>query len=326
MGRWLVGDIGGTNARFAHCAAGGGQLSDVATFDTASAATVVELIAGYLDSVAGEHVEAGSIACAGPIMGDRCSLTNSSLVFSIDETRRAIGLETLLVVNDFAAVARSVPQVPAAELLIIGDSSPRRHRVAVAIGPGTGLGVATVFKSPSGVWTVLPGEGGHVALSALADDELEVVRELRRRFGFASAEMVLSGPGLTRLFTSLTRIHSWAPGVHEPSPQQIVEAACAGSDTHALACLEMFCALLGSVAANAALTAGADGGVFLGGGILKRFPDFLKQSSFRERFTSHPQAGEYLASIGTALITSREPGLVGAMHLLIDDSADSLAS
>jgi glucokinase len=187
MGRWLVADIGGTNARFAHCPVGGGQLADHVTLQTSSASTVVALVEAYLDRVGGVCPAAACIACAGPIMEDRCVLTNSSIDFSIRATKNALGLQTLLVVNDFATVARAVPQIPSADLVLIGDAAPRPDRPSIAIGPGTGLGVATIVRLGSDRWTVLPGEGGHVALSALEDAELEVVRQLRHQFGFASA-------------------------------------------------------------------------------------------------------------------------------------------
>ena len=251
--------------------------------------------------------------------GDRCALTNAQIEFSIDETRRQLGLDSLLVVNDFAAVARAVPELGPEDLVQIGDGRLDVEPVAVAIGPGTGLGVATVLRSGTG-WHVLAGEGGHVGLSGLyEDEELEVLRVLRQQLGLPSAEMVLSGPGLTRLFFALADVRGHGVDADETRPSRIVERACVGDDHHCVATLDLFCRILGATAANAALTTGATGGVFLAGGIVRRFPDFLAHSGFRERFETHPDLGHYLQRIGTAVVVAPEPGLLGAFHLLLEE-------
>jgi glucokinase len=245
-------------------------------------------------------------------------LTNADLDFSIEQTKTALGLSTLLVVNDFAAAARSIPELGSEHLIQVGDVRPQPGRGAVAIGPGTGLGVATIFPDGTG-WRVLPGEGGHVALSCLHDDELEVVRALRKRWGYASAEMVLSGPGLTRLYETVVDISGMPPGPEiDVQPDLIVERALSRTDETSAVTLSMFCELLATVAANVALTTGATGGVFLAGGIVKRFPEFLATSGFRERFTWHPHASNYLEQIATVIVSAPEPGLMGALHLLAD--------
>lgn len=313
----LVADIGGTNARFALADVRTGQLSDELTLPT-GAGTLADLVADYLAQVGADGVEAACFACAGPITGDSCSLTNADLEFSIEQTRSELGLDTLLVVNDFAAAARSIPELGAGQLFQVGEVGPDLERGAIAVGPGTGLGVATIL--PDGAaWRVLPGEGGHVALAGLHEEELEVVRALRRRSGYASAEMVLSGPGLTRLYESLLEVRGEAPlASEELRPDLIVERARAETDGTSVAALSMFCELLATVAANAALTTGATGGVFLAGGIVKRFPEFLASSGFRERFVWHPHAGRYLEQVATLIVTAPEPGLIGAAHTLAD--------
>ena len=215
-------------------------------------------------------------------------------------------------------MARSVPELGPDDLVHVGDVRPRLENGAVAVGPGTGLGVAAVF--PEGdAWRVRPGEGGHVALSGLLDDELEVVRALRTHWGFASAEMVLSGPGLTRLHQALAEVRGERPApAQEARPDLIVERAVSRTDGASVATLVMFCDLLATVAANAALTTGATGGVYLAGGIVKRFPEFLAASGFRDRFTRHPYAADYLEQIATVIVTAADPGLVGAAHILRD--------
>jgi glucokinase len=308
-----VADIGGTNARFALADPQTMELGAELTLPTRDARTLTGLAATYLRLTGAGPVDAACVAIAGPVGGDRCSLTNADLDFSIDETRSELGLSTLLVVNDFAAVARAVPELGPQDLFQVGDVRPDLTCGAVAVGPGTGLGVATILPSGSG-WNVLPGEGGHVALAGLHEDELEVVRALRKRWGYASAEMVLSGPGLVRLYEAL----DGGSCVSEARPDVIVERALSGADRTSVAALGMFCELLATVSANAALTTGARGGVFLAGGIVKRFPEFLARSGFRERFAWHPHAGTYLTQISTVIVTAPEPGLLGALHILAD--------
>src|SRR5687768_12954025 len=197
---WLVADLGGTNARFAIADPDTRKITDAAVLPTSAATTLVDLVEQYLQQYPSIRPTAASFACAGPVTGDRCALTNAQIEFSIDETRRQLGLDSLLVVNDFAAVARAVPELGPEDLVQIGNGRLDVEPVAVAIGPGTGLGVATVLSSGTG-WHVLSGEGGHVGLGGLyEDEELEVLRVLRDELGFPSAEMVLSGAGLTRLF------------------------------------------------------------------------------------------------------------------------------
>ena len=313
---WLVADLGGTNARFALADPEARRLTDELTLPTNSGRTLVDLTNEYLVLAGAGPIDKACFAIAGPVSGDRCSLTNADLEFSIEETRLELGLGTLLVVNDFAAVARSIPELGPEHLFQVGDVRPDLARGAVAVGPGTGLGVATILPDGAG-WRVQPGEGGHVALACLHEDELEVARALRRRWGYASAEMVLSGPGLVRLYLALADALG-TDAATDVRPDVIVERALAGLDQTCVATLGMFCELLATVAANAALTTGATGGVFVAGGIVKRFPEFLAQSGFRERFSWHPHAGRYLAEISTVIITAPEPGLIGALHILMD--------
>ena len=321
--RWLVADLGGTNARFAIADPDTRKITDEAVLPTSSATTLVELVEQYLERHPGTRPTAASFACAGPVVADRCALTNAQIEFSIEETQHQLGLGTLRVVNDFAAVARAVPELGPEEVMQIGGGRLDVEPVALAIGPGTGLGVATVLRSGSG-WHVLAGEGGHVGLSGLyEDEELEVLRALRDALGLPSAEMVLSGPGLTRLFLTLADVRGHHVAAHESRPDRIVERACAGTDGHCVATLNLFCQILGAAAANAALTTGATGGVFLAGGIVRRFPDFLARSGFRERFETHPDVGPYLEGIGTAVVVAPEPGLLGAFHLLLDERPSS---
>lgn len=316
---WVVGDLGGTNARFA-LANSTRSLYDPLTMPTHSASTLAALVGEFLDKQGGPAPSAACFACAGPILGDRVALTNADLEFSVEESRRHLGLDRLLIVNDFAAIARAAPALTASDLFPLGAAIPTpSDGPSVVVGPGTGLGVATVAPRSEG-WVVIAGEGGHVAMSGLYDDELAILRVLRQRYGFASAEMVLSGPGISRLFEILSASRGDTNG-ERLGPEVVVDRALVEGDGTCLAVLDTFCRLLAVTAANAALTVGAVGGVFLAGGILRRFPRFVEHGEFRARFEAHPQAARYLRDIATAIVMTPEPGLLGAMHLLADDDA-----
>jgi glucokinase len=316
----VVGDLGGTNARFALANSRTRSLNDPLKMPTHSASTLAALVGEFLDKQGGPAPSAACFACAGPILGDRVALTNADLEFSVEESRRRLGLDRLLIVNDFAAIARAAPVLTASDLFPLGGAIPSpSDGPSVVVGPGTGLGVATVAPRSEG-WVVIAGEGGHVAMSGLYDDELAVLRALRQRYGFASAEMVLSGPGMTRLFEILSASRGETNG-ERLGPEVVVDRALVEGDETCLAALDMFCRLLAVTAANAALTVSAVGGVFLAGGILRRFPRFVERGEFRARFEAHPQAARYLRDIATAIVMTPEPGLIGAMHLLADDAA-----
>lgn len=316
---WLVADIGGTNARFALADPGARTFADQEVVPTSGAATLEVLVHQYLERKPGRRPVAACLAIAGPVTGDICSLTNAHIAFSTEQTRQRLDLDTLLVVNDFAAVARAVPELGPTDIVQIGGGRLDADPVALAIGPGTGLGVATLVRAGGG-WHVVSGEGGHVGLSGLYDDDdLDLLRALRDVVGFPSAEMVLSGAGLTRLFTILTNRGGREVQAHEARPEWIVEQARAGTDERCVDAVNVFCRLLGATAADAALTTGATGGVFLAGGIVGGIADLLPGSGFREQFTSHPDMGHYLDAIGTAAVIAPQPGLLGALHLLLDE-------
>jgi len=315
---WLLADLGGTNARFA-LAHAGSRVECEATIPTATSSTLTGLVETYLHKVGGEPPSRACVACAGPILGDTVKLTNADLEFSITETRDELGLEQLHVVNDFAAVARALPALTPTDTFVLGGveaTFPAGPRLAV--GPGTGLGVAAAIPSRGG-WTVLPGEGGHVSLCGLYDDELDLIKRIRDQVGFVSAEMLLSGPGISRLFRCLSE----STGEPNPSelasrPDQVVHRALHEGDSTSVLALSMFCRLLGVVAANAALTTGATGGVFLAGGIVRRFPEFIARSDFRDRFVTHPYQGRYLTEIPTSVVVAQQPGLLGALQFLLE--------
>ncbi|WP_308209997.1 glucokinase [Actinomadura madurae] len=240
--------------------------------------------------------------------------------------RAHLGLPHLDIINDFEALALALPRLGADDLIPVGraqpkagapfPSAPTPGAPLAVVGPGTGLGVAGLVPTPSG-WVPVPGEGGQVDIPAATEREIAVARLLRAEKGAVTAEYLLSGAGLVRVHRYLATLDGEPQ--EELTPRQICERQ---DDPRCRETLEMFCALLGSLAGNAALTLGARGGVYLGGGILPRIVDVLRGSAFRARFEGKPPVEDYMRAIPTALIVHPGPALVGATVRLAQSLPD----
>ncbi len=313
----LVADIGGTNARFALLDPRG-MPTQVRVLACADHPDIVSAVEAYLAQAGGERPVEAAIAIANPVTGDQVSMTNHHWSFSIEAVRTRLGLDRLVVVNDFEALALSLPALPAGEQAQVGGVAPVARAAIGVIGPGTGLGVAGLV--PAGAsWLALPGEGGHVTLAADDDFESDVLAVLRHRFGHVSAERVLSGPGLVALYEAIASIS------HEPAgsmtPAEITRRGLAGADPLCRDTLTAFCAFLGSVAGNLALTIGARGGVYIGGGIVPQLGQFFERSPFRARFEDKGRFAAYLAPIPCFVIHAAQPALLGAARALAQAGA-----
>ena len=311
----LLGDIGGTNARFAWQTHSSASPSDISSYPCAKHDSLLDAIRHYL----GEHGRLTPRLCAigiaNPINGDRVQMTNHHWSFSILELQRALGLERLIVINDFTALALSLPTLTAADLRKIGPGAATPGAPLALLGPGTGLGVSGLLPAGTRGFAPISGEGGHVTLSAGDDREAAVVQWLRQRFGHASAERALSGPGLVNLYEASCALS--AEAVQALGPSDVIERARSGSDPCCRKALELFCGFLGSVAGDLALTLGARGGVFIGGGIAPRMLTEIERSSFRERFESKGRFRDYLSGIPTVVIDAAiPPALCGAARAL----------
>ncbi|MBP2294107.1 glucokinase [Azospirillum rugosum] len=303
----LVADIGATNARF-------GLIDDTGVHDQrvlrgADFPTLEAAAEAYLATV--RHLPRptrGAFAIAGPVTGDRVAMTNLSWAFSTAHVRGALGLERLAVINDFTAVALSVPRLTPADVRQVGDGAPEPHAVVGVLGPGSGLGVSGLVPGPQG-WTALAGEGGHVTMAPISDRESAVLAQLRKRHDHVSAERVLSGPGLVNLYEALSILDNREPEAFTPA--QVTESALAASNPHCIEAVEMFCAMLGTVAGNLALTLGARGGVYIAGGIVPKLDGLFLHSRFRKRFVEKGRMREYLAPIPTYVITHPLPAFLG---------------
>lgn len=308
----LLGDVGGTNARFAWKAGAALPIEEVRTYPCNDHPSLLAALRHYLKELGKPVPAACSIGIATPLVGDEVKMTNHHWSFSISTLERELGVRRLLVINDFTALALSLPSLPPSEVFQVGGGEPKPGAPVALLGPGTGLGVSGLLPAPKGAGLVpITGEGGHVTLSPTTDREEAVVRELRQRFGHASAERALSGPGLVNLYQALCRLD----GVDErvKTAAEISDAAMTGSNMQAIEALAMFLSLLGTVAGNLALSLGALGGVYVGGGIVPRLGERVVRSGFRAAFEQKGRYRDYLAPIPVYVITAKQsPALAGA--------------
>jgi glucokinase len=312
----LLGDVGGTNARFAWQAGAGLPIESVCTYPCKDHESLLKALQHYLKEQGKPVPHSCSIGIATPLVGDDVKMTNHHWSFSISALERELGVKRLLVINDFTALALSLPSLPSSDLLQVGGGQPRAGAPVALIGPGTGLGVSGLLPAPRGGGLVpITGEGGHVTLSATNEREEAVVGELRQRFGHASAERALSGPGLVNLYQVLCRLD----GVSErlSTAAEVSDAATGQTNPQAVEALATFLSLLGTVAGNLALSLGALGGVYVGGGILPRLGNRIAQSGFRAAFEQKGRYRDYLAPIPIYVITAKQsPALAGASRAL----------
>ncbi|NUU23056.1 MAG: glucokinase [Streptomycetaceae bacterium] len=310
---WVVADIGGTNARFGVITRPGGRAERIMVLRAAEFPDLETAVGSYLTAVGVDgQPSAMCAAVAGPVTGDRFRFTNGTWALSISETRRRLGVEELHLINDFEALALSLPHLREDDVLVIGDRRPDTALPMAVLGPGTGLGVAGLVPVPGGGWVPLPGEGGHVLLRPGHGEDAEAIDVLRGErggLGLVTAEHILSGPGLTRLYRYVAS--SQGEPAEALSPADISSRALAGTDHLCTATIEAFCRLLGTFAGGVALTMGARGGVFLAGGVLPRIAELLVKSEFREGFETNPTMAAYLHRISTVLVTAPYPALLG---------------
>lgn len=312
----LLGDIGGTNARFAWQVSAQGALTDIASYPSAEHASLLHAMQHYLQAHAKPAPRWCALGMANPVVGDQVQMTNRDWSFSIQALQRSLGVKRLLVINDFTALALALPALKPSDLLQVGGADAVAEAPIALIGPGTGLGVSGLLRAPrQGGWVPLSGEGGHVTLAGATEREDEVIRNLRQRFGHASAERALSGAGLVNLYTALCELDGVA--AQPLSAADITAAAQAASDAHCVQAEEMFFSFLGTVAGNLALSLGARGGVYIGGGIVPQLGSRILGSSFRCRFDSKGRFESYLAGIPVYVVNAAvSPALVGASRAL----------
>jgi glucokinase len=313
LATWLVADIGGTNARFALLSSAGKIVGEVGYMRCADYPGPAEAASEFLHRAGNYHPQIASFAVAAAVNAKDSNsvvkITNNTWVFSREKIKAALGLEHLLIINDFEALALSLSALnPGQYQIFSGPSQLKANATKAVIGPGTGLGVAGLVPTAHG-WIAVAGEGGHATLAATEDFEADVLRIVRREFAHVSAERLLSGIGLPTLYRAVAQILDEQRDAL--APDQIAQLAESG-DAVALKTIQVFCALLGSFAGSVALTFGAHGGVYIGGGIVPKLGKLFVQSAFRERFEAKGRFREYLAAIPTPLLVAPDLALTGA--------------
>lgn len=317
-GARLLADIGGTNARFA-LELGPGRIEQIDVLACQDHATLVDAMNAYLATprvltAAPTPIRHAAIAIANPVTGDFVRMTNHHWEFSIDALRRECEFETLLVLNDFSALARSLPHL-GEQKRQVGGGLPVPDSPLGLMGAGTGLGVSGLIPcGPS--WTALQSEGGHVSFSPTDELEVAIQRFAWREFEHVSAERLLSGPGLELIYRALAD-RAGRRGESLPAPE-ISRRALAGGCALCDQVLETFCGMLGAAAGNLALSLGAQGGVYIGGGIVPRLGERFDRSCFRRRFEQKGRFAGYLAQIPTYVITADYPAFIGASAVLAE--------
>ncbi len=317
---YLLADIGGTNARFA-LDLGDGNIERIATLACVDYPEFVDAVQAYLCGFVDVPIRHAVVAIANPVSGDTIKMTNHHWTFSIEASRRALGLETLLVVNDFTALAMAVPTLAQEQIDKIGGGTACNGAVIGVVGAGTGLGVAGLVPSGSR-WLPLESEGGHVTFSPVDERELAVLRYSWKQYEHVSAERLVSGSGIPLIYRALAAQHGDA-APPSPTAAAIVERALQGRDALCRETLDCFCGMLGTVAGNLAVTLSAKGGIYIGGGVVPRLGAYFAASPFRARFESKGRFSAFNAGIPTFVITAAYPAFAGASAILRDHLAET---
>ncbi len=313
----LLGDVGGTNARFGWQANADSGIEHVLVLPCAAHETLEAAIRTYLELKSLPMPRAGALGIANPITGDVIRMTNHHWSFSISEMQRSLGLQQLNVINDFTALALALPSIAKDNLVQVGGTVAEAYAPKALIGAGTGLGVSGLMPTDANDhWVAIAGEGGHVTLAAQTESEYRVIELIRQRYGHVSAERVLSGQGLVDLYLALRQMQKQQP-VDVAGAAEITAWALQNKDPLALQSIDMFAGFLGSVTGDLALTLGARGGVYLGGGIVPRWLGWFETSQLRERFEPKGRFKAYLKDIPVWVINAAEsPALLGAARSL----------
>ena len=311
----LIGDIGGTNARFALANADETGFSRAETLACADYETSDQAIRAYLDSVGADAPVALCLAAAGPIVDQSVRFTNNHWSLDAADLRERFDTERVRLLNDFEAIAYSIPFIGENDMLPVGLSEKHnldRDEFTIGIlGPGTGLGTGGLCRRDGALYPVV-GEGGHVGFAPETSLQLDVLIALRERFDRVSVERLVSGPGLENIYWALTRVHG--EGNVAPPAAEIFANSQSAEHPRAIEAVQLFFESLGQIAGNLALILGATDGIYIAGGIARRYPAILGSSRFRSSFEAKGRHRTWMESVPTFLVTYPEPGLLGAAY------------
>ncbi len=305
----LAIDIGGTNIRLGLLETDSLRPSYIKTFKINQFVGLAEVVALFLSSAPPHQIKQAAIDVATPVTQDTIKLTNHAWTFSIREIRAHFGFERLKVINDFTAMALSIPLLDANELKQVGGGTADPDGAIALLGAGTGLGVSGLIRSAAG-WYPLSGEGGHVTLGARNPRELAIFAAFWEKYGHMSAERLLSGTGLEEFYQVICRLDDKVPESLQPadiSARAIAKVCPACMET-----MNLFCEWFGIVAGNLTLSLGATGGVYIGGGIVPNLGDYFIHSSFRAAFETKGRFTSFMQKVPVYIIEADNPALRGA--------------
>jgi glucokinase len=308
----LIADIGATRVRFALETAPR-QFEAIAALAIADHADFHACVSAYLQSIGSPNVQHAAMAVANPVDGDLIRMTNAPWQFSIEAARTHLSLRTLVVVNDFTALAMAVPGLESNELRQVGGGNPREGSVIGVIGAGSGLGVSGVIPAEHG-WVALGTEGGHTSFSPRNAREIAILEFAWKEFDHVSFERLLSGRGIELMYRAIGKYRS--KEVAPLAAQEITQHAIIGNDAIAIETLNTFCEILGTASANLAVTLGARAGIYVGGAIVPRLGDFFHKSQFRPRFEDKGRFSDYLREVPTYVINAEQATFRGASAVL----------
>jgi len=301
----LVGDIGGTNSRFGLVEPGSTRVSAIAVQKNDNFTSLEGSIAAYLAGQGVSALAAAAVAVAGPIEGETVALTNRDWRFTRDTLRAAARARQFRLLNDFEALALSLPHLDATDLVQIGGETPEKPGVKIVLGPGTGLGMATLAPLPEGGWMALPGEVGHITLPVATREEFDWRERMTKPGVPFESEDAITGGGLLRMYRAVAAQPVLA------TPEEVLQAALAGTDEAAQRTLDQFITWLARIAGDAAMTMQAKGGVYLAGGIAPSIAGRLKAGSFREVFQEKGRLAHVMRPIPVYVIMDRFPAFKG---------------
>jgi glucokinase len=304
----LIGDIGGTNARFSLVPGETGAVHRFPNVQTADFASIDDAIEAVVIDKGGAHPQSAMLALAGPISGDKVPLTNCPWVVEPKKSVARFGLTEMVLLNDFEAQSLALPELAADDLDPIGGGTTTTDGARVVLGPGTGLGAGALIPARD-IWVPVPGEGGHIDLAPVSERDFAIWPHVERTGGRIGAETLLCGSGMVRLYRAVCATDGVA--AHLATPKDVTEAGLAGTDPQAAETLSLFAVHLGRVAGNLALIFMATGGVFLAGGISARIAPVLKSGGFREAFLAKWPHQRLLERMATSIVVKEDAALTG---------------
>ena len=301
----LVGDIGGTNSRFGLVEPGSTAIRDIEALKNDGFASLEDAVSHYVTSRRLPALAAAAIAVAGPVEGEIVSLTNRDWSFSRETLRTAALAARFRLLNDFEALALSLPHLHGADVVQIGGEAPAKPAVKIVLGPGTGLGMATLAPLPKGGWMALPGEVGHINLPVATQEEFDWRAKMMKPGITFTTEDAITGGGLLLMYRAI------ADKPTRTTPEDVLQAALAGTDSAAARTLDQFIVWLARIAGDAAMTMQARGGVYLAGGIAPAIVEKLKTGPFRAIFEDKGKLAHVMKPIPVYVIVDRFPALKG---------------